>query len=193
MHQLAHNDIPRLDPALVKERDRHPVKLLLDHIRSAHNVGSMLRTADGFLIDEVIMAGYTPDGHHRGVHKSALGAQDFVPWRAVETPVETLHSLRNDGWRLAALEITETPKRVDDLELSDYPLVIVAGNEVDGVTSDVLEVCDFALELPQFGAKQSLNVSVAAGIVCHELVQRYRTLKGLPPFPEHDQRIGASR
>lgn len=192
MHQLDHHDIPRLDPVSLESAARHPVKLLLENIRSVHNVGSILRTADGFLIDEVVMTGFTPDGFHRGVHKAALGAQDFVPWRHVEDTMQLLHSFKAEGWSLAALEITSSPTRVENLNLTHFPMVIIAGNEVDGVTSAVLKECDVALELPQFGAKQSLNVSVATGIVCHEVVRHYRALKDLSPFPDHDQRIGIS-
>jgi tRNA G18 (ribose-2'-O)-methylase SpoU len=189
MQVLAHNDIPRLDPAMLSDARRHPVMLLLDHIRSAHNVGSMLRTADALLLNRVVMSGFTPDGTHRGVHKSALGAQDLVPWHSVEDTLEAIHSLRKEGWTIAALEITTKPARIEQLEPDDYPLVIVAGNEVDGVSPEVLRACDMALELPQFGAKQSLNVSVAAGVLCYDAVRHYRSLKGLPHSPDHDNRI----
>ena len=189
MQQLAHRDIPRLPPDRLASSARHPICLLLDNIRSAHNVGSMLRTADGLLLDRVIMAGFTPDGTHRGVHKAALGSQDFVPWHTVEDATATLQTLKADGWTIAALEITSNPTRSEQLETGHFPLVIVAGNEVDGVSSEVLAVCDLALELPQFGAKQSLNVAVSAGVMCYDAVRRYRSLTALPPFPDYDTRI----
>lgn len=187
--QLAHNDIPRLQPEALTTVRRHPVRLLLDNIRSAHNVGSMLRTADGLLLDEVIMAGFTPDGTHRGVHKAALGAQDLVPWRTTPDPVAAIRALQQDGWTVAALEITTAPKRCEQLMIEEFPLVIVAGNEVAGVSPEVLDACDMALELPQFGAKQSLNVAVSAGVLCYDAVRHFRTLHHLPPFPEHDKRL----
>jgi tRNA G18 (ribose-2'-O)-methylase SpoU len=189
VQQLAHNDIPRIMPERLSSLERHPVRLILDNIRSAHNVGSMLRTADGLLLDEVIMAGFTPDGAHRGVHKAALGAQDFVPWSATDDAATTITALKSEGWTIAALEITTAPQQVTDLTADDFPLVIVAGNEVDGVSAEVLALCDTALELPQFGAKQSLNVAVSAGVICYDAVRHYRSLNGLPPFPEHDKRI----
>lgn len=188
MQQLAHNDIPRLRPESLESVDRHPVRLFLDNIRSAHNVGSMLRTADGLLLDAVIMAGFTPDGTHRGVHKAALGAQDFVPWSTTENPEAALLAMKAQGWTIAALEITSAPRQVADLDAGNFPLVIVAGNEVDGVSPEVLAVCDLALELPQYGAKQSLNVAVSAGVSCYDAVRHFRSLTGLPSFPDHDPR-----
>ena len=188
MRQLPHSDIPRLDPETLLRTKRHPVVLVLDHVRSAYNVGSMLRTADGLLLERVIMTGYTPDGSHRGVHKSALGAQDMVPWNVVEDPGRAIQALKKEGFTIAALEITTQPARVEHLGISDYPLAIVAGNEVDGISPSVLDECDMALELPQFGAKQSLNVSVATGILCYDAVRHYRSLAGLPHFPDHDNR-----
>lgn len=188
MKQLAHDDIPRLSDADIKDAERHPVSLLLDRVRSAQNVGSLLRTSDALGIQEVIMTGFTPDGQHKAVHKSALGAQHFVPWRKESDALEIIHTLRQKGWTIAALEITDEPSAVRTLEMTDFPLLLVVGNEVDGIAPELLDVCDLALELPQFGAKQSLNVSVATGVVCYDLVRHFRSLANLSEFPEHDPR-----
>jgi len=190
MKQLAHDDIPRLSEDDLDTAPRHPVVLLLDRIRSAQNVGSMLRTADASGLSEVVMCGFTPDGAHKAVNKSALGAQHFVPWRKEELAKDVVQSFKDQGWTIAALEITDTPRQVSDLDLAHFPLLLIVGNEVDGVDEDLLALCDCSLELPQFGAKQSLNVSVAAGVACYDLVRHYRFLNGLPSFPLHDPRFG---
>jgi len=135
-----------------------------------------MRTADAILAREVILSGYSPDGNHKGVHKSALGAQDFVPWRQVENAVDEIHRLKQNGYTVAALEITDSPTVAADLPESAFPLCLVAGNEVAGVSDDTLNACDFAIELPQLGVKQSLNVSVAVGIMLFDLLRHYRNL-----------------
>jgi tRNA G18 (ribose-2'-O)-methylase SpoU len=188
VQQLPHLAIPRLQPEDMDSTGRHPVRIVLDNIRSAHNVGSILRTADGLLIDQVVMAGFTPDGSHRGVHKAALGAQDFVPWRTAENTCDVLLAMKADGWTIAALEITDEPTLCEQLTIDLFPLVIVAGNEVSGVSPDVLALCDLALELPQYGAKQSLNVAVSAGILCYDVIRHYRALNTMPLFPAYDKR-----
>lgn len=188
MKQLAHDDIPRLQDEELDSASRHPIALLLDRIRSAQNVGSMLRTADALALSEVIMSGFTPDGTHKAVHKSALGAQHFVPWRKEEDALQVIEAKRRAGWTIAALEITDQPVDAAQLSENHFPLLLVAGNEVDGVSPEILAACDMALELPQYGAKQSLNVSVATGVVCYDLIRRYRQLSTLPLYPAHDPR-----
>jgi len=189
MTQLAHEDIPRLSDTEVSHAERHPVSLLLDRIRSAQNVGSLLRTSDALGIQEVIMTGFTPDGHHKAVHKSALGAQNYVPWRRADHALAEIDALKQEGWTVAALEITDKPSDVKAIRLIDFPLLLVVGNEVDGIAPDLLDACDLALELPQYGAKQSLNVSVATGVVCYDLVRHFRSLTNLSTYPEHDPRF----
>ncbi len=152
----------------------------------------MIRTADGLLMREVILSGFTPDIEHKGVHKASLGAQDFVPSRRVDAAVDDLKRLKSEGWTIAAMEITSSPSSMTDLTLDDFPLILVAGNEIDGVSEEVLSVCDLSLELPQFGAKQSLNVAVASGILSYDVIRHYRALSGRPAYPEHDPRAISS-
>ncbi len=176
MRKLAHEEIRRVDPSKISTIDRHPVCVLLENIRSAHNVGAILRSADGALAAEVILAGITPDGNHKGVNKSALGAQEFVPWRRCDDAVSVVKTLRTMGYTVAALELTDTPTTSDDLTSGNFPLCLVVGNELTGISDELLAECDLALEIPQFGAKQSLNVSVALGIALFDVVRRYRSL-----------------
>ena len=170
MQKLAHHDIPRPSAEELARLPRHPVSIVLHNIRSAHNVGSVLRTADAMRIAEVVVSGFTPDPSDRKVHKTALGAQDSVPWRRVDDVVATCKEWRRTGYTIAALELTSDSKDIRSLPPSIFPLVFVAGNEVEGIADDVLAVCDVAFEIPQFGIKQSLNVSVATAIALYEAI-----------------------
>lgn len=150
--------------------------VLLENIRSAHNVGSIFRSADALRIERIIVAGFTPDPDHKGVRKAALGAGDFVPWRRTDDAVQTVEQLAAQGHSIAALEITDSPTDPRSLSRERFPLLIIVGNEVEGVSDLLIERCDLALELPQYGAKQSLNVSVAAGVALYDVVRAYRSL-----------------
>ena len=153
---------------------------MLADVRSIHNVGAMFRTADALRIEKLYLCGFTGTPDHRGLHKTALGAQDTVPWAHHDDALATVERLRATGYRIAAVEITNTPRAVDSLTLADFPLAFIVGNEVEGVAGTLLEQADMALELPQYGAKQSLNVSVAFGVMGYSLVRQYRRLAGLP-------------
>jgi 23S rRNA (guanosine2251-2'-O)-methyltransferase len=161
---------------LARTVDRHPIRLLVEDVRSAHNVGALLRTADALLLDHVHLTGFTPDGNHNGVNKAALGAQDMVPWTHDGPAIDMIHHLRSNGYTVAAVEITDAPSDLDALRSSDYPLVLVVGNEVNGISDDVLAQCDMALELPQFGFKHSLNVAVAFAVMGYDVVRRWKHL-----------------
>lgn len=149
---------------------------MVENVRSAFNVGSILRTSDALRVQHVYLAGFTPGGDHKGVHKSALGAQDSVPWSSVPDAVAILRHLRGKGYTLAAAEITDTPATSQDLEAGDYPLALVVGNEVTGVSDEVLALADMAIELPQFGTKHSLNVAVAFGVIGYDVIRRWNDL-----------------
>ena len=174
MKKLLHEDIPRPDAQAVPQLPRHPITAVLDNIRSIHNVGAIFRTSDAALVEHLILSGITATPGHPQIHKTALGAQDTVPWSYVPAAEPSIQSLRKDGYRIAALEITDTPTLTTSLEPDAFPLCIVVGNELTGVRQEILDLADFALEIPQFGAKQSLNVAVAYGIAVFDLVRRLR-------------------
>jgi len=121
MQKLPHNDIVRISPNNLSTTERHPIVLLLDNIRSAHNVGSSLRSADGALIEQVILSGYSPSPDHKSAMKTALGAQDFVPWTQSVDPAQTIRDYKKKGYIIAALEITDSPTQVDELSMSHFP------------------------------------------------------------------------
>ena len=183
MRKLRHEEIPRFAPSDAAGQPRHPRRAIADNIRSLHNVGSFFRTADVAWIEGLILSGFTGTPDQRGVHKTALGAQHTIPWEHVETPLERIRSLKKAGYTVAALELTDTPRTIGSLNATDFPLCLIVGNEVEGVQDEVLAEADFALEIPQFGTKQSLNVSVAFGVALLGLVNRYRTLASLPLTP----------
>lgn len=140
--------------------------LVLDNIRSAHNVGSAFRTADAFKADKVWLCGICACPPSAEIHKSALGAENSVPWEHADDTLELVKRLREDGYIIISVEQTEHARQLQDLSVSgDARCAFVFGNEVDGVRQDVVDASDFSLEIPQFGTKHSLNVSVSVGVV----------------------------
>ncbi len=159
------------------DRKAHPVVGLLDNIRSLYNVGSMFRTADAAGLQRLYLTGITGTPANPRLHKTALGAQDSVPWEYENDPVEMALRLCNQGYHLAALELTDSPSEVRQLPLSAFPLCLIVGNEVTGVDDRLISLSKTALAIPLFGRKQSLNVAVAFGIAAYDLVRHYRALK----------------
>jgi len=180
MRKLRHEEIPQLTTAEIVRKDRHPVCAVIDNVRSIHNVGSFFRTADGAWIEKLYLTGITGTPENRALHKTALGAQDTISWEYVPDAREIVSRLKAEGYRILALELTDSPRLYDELTEDDYPLALIVGNEVTGVDEAVLELADGALEIPQYGTKQSLNVSVAFGIAVFDLVRHYRKITGRP-------------
>lgn len=142
------------------------VAVVLDNVRSAHNVGSVFRTCDAFKADRVILCGICATPPSAEIHKSALGAEDSVPWEHVDDTLEAVFSLRREGYTVVSVEQTVHSLSLEKFSPSPgekYALVL--GNEVDGVCQDVVDASDFTLEIPQRGTKHSLNISVCAGVV----------------------------
>lgn len=177
MRKLRHEEIPRADPGAITSLPRHPVRVLVENVRSIHNVGSIFRTADAAAVECLYLSGYTGTPDHPALHKTALGAQDVVPWEKHSDPLTVVDHVRSQGFTLAALEITNEPTHVEDLSETHFPLCLVIGNEVDGISDRLLQACDIAIEIPQYGTKQSLNVAVAFGIGVFDVVHRYRQLR----------------
>lgn len=150
---------------------KHPVSLVLDNVRSMNNVGSIFRSADCFGVEHLYLCGITGKPPHREIHKTALGAENSVPWSSVESSLEICQKLKSEGYTLVAVEQAEGSVKLGEFSVDEYQkYAIILGNEVDGVSQEVLEVCDHCLEIPQFGTKHSFNVSVCAGIVLWELI-----------------------
>ena len=181
MRKLKHAEIPRIRPVALSGIERHPIAVVIENVRSAHNVGSILRTCDAALVDHVFVTGYTPAPDHPKVKKTALGAEEFLSWETAPNALDVVHALQARGTTVAVLEITDRPTRIEDLVADQFPLALVVGNEVTGVTDEVIAEADLALEIPQYGSKQSLNVAVAFGIAAMGVVERVRSIR--PTLP----------
>jgi 23S rRNA (guanosine2251-2'-O)-methyltransferase len=167
MHQLN-----RLTIYQYRQADKNPVCIVLDNVRSMNNVGSMFRSADCFGVEKVCLCGITAKPPHRDIHKTALGAEESMDWTYHENTAELCQVLKQEGYTLVAVEQVEGSVSLSDFKLeADKRYAIIFGNEVDGVSDDVLKFCDACLEIPQYGTKHSFNVSVCAGIVLWELLK----------------------
>ncbi len=166
------DELGRLSVEEFRRACKLPVVVVLENIRSMHNVGSVFRTADAFLLEAIYLCGYTPRPPHRDIHKTALGATETVAWQYFPEGIQALDQLRAEGYAIYAVEQTEGSRFLQEggWETGE-PVALVFGNEVEGVSEAVLARCDGALEIPQLGSKHSLNVSVAAGIALWELVR----------------------
>ena len=151
---------------------RIPVIGVLDHLRSAHNVGSIFRTADGARLQELILCGYTPTPPHRHLEKTALRAVESVPWSHAENVEDVIDDLKARGFQVLALEFTDESVPLYNFELR-FPVALVAGNEAQGLSAEVLRRCDAVVHLPMRGLKSSLNVSVAFGVAAYEVTRRF--------------------
>jgi 23S rRNA (guanosine2251-2'-O)-methyltransferase len=174
MRKLRMDELPRKNKAEFQQAEKLPVILLLENIRSMHNVGSVFRTADAFLTEAIYLCGYTPRPPHRDIHKTALGATDSVEWKYLTSALEAVRELKSAGWLVVAVEQAEGSVPLQQFKLNTgEKLLLIFGNEVEGVSQGVLANCDACIEIPQFGMKHSLNVSVAAGMVLWELARAF--------------------
>ncbi len=152
-----------------KASEKTPVVVVLDNIRSHHNVGSIFRTADAFAFEGIYLCGYTPVPPHREIHKTALGATDSVTWKHFATTGEAVEELKNNGFTIISIEQTEKKIMLNEFKKEvSKKYALVFGNEVEGVEQSVIEASDHVIEIPQTGTKHSLNISICAGIVMWE-------------------------
>ncbi len=173
MKKLALEQLGRISVDQFKESEKIPVCILLDNVRSMHNVGSAFRTADAFRIEKIFLTGITGTPPHREIQKTALGATDSVAWEHFESPAEAVQQLKDAGYTIVIVEQT-----TDSLPLQTFhgeknkKYCLVFGNEVHGVSEEAIALADLALEIPQHGTKHSLNISVCLGIVMWELFRK---------------------
>lgn len=159
-----------------KNAAKNPIIVVLDNIRSMHNVGSVFRSADAFLVEAIFLCGYTPQPPHRDIQKTALGATETVDWLYFETTSDAVTQLKTKGYYVYAVEQAAESISLEKITVKPREnIAIVMGNEVEGVQDDVLMMVDGCLEIPQAGMKHSLNISVAAGIVLWELTRKMQT------------------
>ena len=172
MRKLSMDELNRKSVDEFRHSEKIPIIVVLDNISSMHNVGSVFRTADAFLLGGIYLCGYTPQPPHRDIHKTALGATETVEWKYFQTAVDAINELRRLDYKIFAVEqvVNSIPLQVFTAKQYDK-LAVIFGNEVSGVEEESLTLCDGSIEIPQSGMKHSLNISVAAGIVLWELVR----------------------
>lgn len=146
-----------------------PVRIILDNVRSLHNIGSVFRTSDAFLCEAIYLCGISATPPNKEIHKSALGAENSVHWEYFSSVKEAALKAQSDGYKIVLIEQTDQSIPLDQWEESTEKIALVFGNEVSGVSDEVLDVADAAVEIPQFGTKHSFNISVCAGIVLYQL------------------------
>ena len=162
-----------LEHDLAKKIDKIPLIVVLDNVRSMHNIGSVFRTADAFLVEAVYLCGITARPPHKDIHKTALGATESVSWKYFEFTHEALRELQSEDVVLIGIEQTHEGASLEDfIPGPDKRYAVIFGHEVRGVEQSVIDKCDECLHIPQFGTKHSLNISVCAGIVIWELFKK---------------------
>ncbi len=175
MRKLTNNELGRPTIEEYAEREKLPIVVVLDNVRSAQNVGSFFRTADAFGIEQIALAGITSTPPNREIHKTALGAELSVAWSYYPTTLECVQKLREEGYKIIAIEQIEGATMLDEFRAaSDTKYALVFGNEVEGVDQAIADIVDGAIEIPQVGTKHSLNVSVSAGVLMWEFFRQLR-------------------
>jgi len=177
MLKLSHDEISKNRSTLdtLHEVKKLPVYVVLNSIRSSYNVGSIFRTSDGAMIEKLYLCGYSPYPPKKEILKTALGSTESVDWEYVKDPVEVVKELKSRGIKICALEQTSNSKPHYSVNKTVMPLCLIVGNEISGVTQELIDLCDFSIEIPQFGIKQSLNVAVAYGVAIFELRKIFDT------------------
>ena len=173
MRKLKITELNRLTTEEFKSRKKTPLVIVLDNVRSLHNVGSVFRTSDAYLVEAVCLCGITSTPPHAEIHKSALGAENSVDWLYFEDTLEAIKELKTKGFEVLAIEQAEGSTLLNQLEINPSgKYAVVLGNEVKGVQQAVVDACDGCIEIPQYGTKHSLNVSVTAGIIIWEFASK---------------------
>jgi len=178
MRKLANSELERKDQDEFKQASKTPIIIVLDDVRSLHNIGSVFRTADAFLVEKIYLCGITATPPNKEIHKTALGATDTVAWEYSKDVLEVINLLKTDGVKVLAIEQVEDALLLQDFEpATDTKYALVFGNEVKGVAQEAVSLCEGVIEIPQLGTKHSLNISVSAGIVVWDVFRKLQYLK----------------
>jgi len=173
MRKLLNEELDRLSVEDFKKVDKIPFMLVMDNVRSLHNIGSLFRTSDAFRLEGIYLCGITATPPHREIHKTALGATESVDWVYREQTTDAISELKEKGYKILSVEQAEGAILLDQVQLSGHQkYALVFGHEIRGVDQRVVDMSDQCIEIPQYGTKHSLNISVAAGIVIWELFRR---------------------
>ncbi len=174
MRKLLNEELDRLSVGEFKESSKIPVVVVLDNVRSQNNIGSVFRTADAFRVEGIFLCGICATPPHREIHKTALGATESVRWEYHEDTVTAIKGLKEEGYRILSVEQAEGAQSLENIILSEnQKYALVLGHEIRGVDQRVVDLSDRCIEIPQYGTKHSLNISVAAGIVIWEVFRKF--------------------
>ncbi|HZK96601.1 MAG TPA: RNA methyltransferase [Prolixibacteraceae bacterium] len=175
MRKINNDELTRLTVDDFKVADKMPIVVVLDHVRSCNNVGSIFRTSDALLVRKICLCGITAVPPDKEIHKTALGAENSVEWEYFKTTEEAVETLRKEGYTIIAIEqVEESISLHDFLPAPGEKLALIFGNEVKGVQQEIVNLCDKTIEIPQFGTKHSFNIAVSAGIVLWDLFNKLK-------------------
>lgn len=173
MRKLKNSELNRLSVNAFKEAKKTPIIIILDNIRSLNNIGSVFRTSDAFLIEKIYLCGITATPPHKDIHKTALGSTDTVDWEYVKNTIDLVEKLKSDNIKICSIEQAENATMLNDFNVeTNLKYALVFGNEVKGVSQDVVSASDRIIEIPQFGTKHSLNISVSCGVVIWDVFSK---------------------
>jgi tRNA G18 (ribose-2'-O)-methylase SpoU len=175
MRKLENKELERKTVEDFKQAEKTPIIIILDDIRSLHNIGSVFRTSDAFLIEKIYLCGITATPPNKEIHKTALGATETVAWEYQKEVLSVIEQLKNENYKVFAIEQVENATFLQNFEVKkEEKYALIFGNEVYGVNQKAIEICNGTIEIPQLGTKHSLNVSVSTGIVIWDLFQKMK-------------------
>ena len=174
MRKLKNNELARISAEDFKSAKKTPIIVVLDNVRSAMNVGSVFRTTDAFLIEKIYLCGITACPPNKEILKTAIGANETVAWEYVKETTDIVTKLKTENHHIVGVEQTENTTLLQNFENPNKKIALIFGNEVFGVSEEVINLCDECIEIPQFGTKHSLNISVSAGIVIWEIWKKMK-------------------
>ena len=175
MQKTTIQEMNRLTPEAFHEAKKVPLIVVLDNVRSQHNIGAVFRTADAFRVCKIMLCGITATPPHRDIHKTALGAENSVCWEYYEKVEDCIHALQCEGYKIYSVEQADESVSLTDFVVEDEEKVaVIVGNEVDGVSDEAIALSDACIEIPQYGTKHSLNVSIATGIVIWDIFTKMK-------------------
>ena len=167
--KLKLEELNRVSIADFKQQKKDPVIVLLDNVRSLHNVGSLFRTCDAMAVEKLYLCGITAKPPHREIHKTAIGATESVNWEYIEDAISIINKHKKEDYTIISVEQTSNSKALRNYNWKNEKVLLVFGNEVDGVQQKIIDLSDFSLEIPQWGTKHSFNITVSAGIILWDL------------------------
>ncbi len=178
MRKLRNEELERKSVEEFHQAEKTPLIILLDDVRSMNNVGSVFRTADAFLLEAIYLCGFTPTPPHREIQKTALGATETVNWKHFPIALEAIAELKKEGWKIYSVEQAEKSISLQNfIPSKNEKIAVIFGNEVEGVRQELIHESDGIIEIPQYGMKHSLNISVSAGIVIWDIVGKIKNEK----------------